>query len=60
MIPYFNLGLQRQKAYIIPDAFDEVYAALSIESEQREAAKVSIDSSGGSMELKLRGYGTNY
>ena len=62
MVPYVNLGLQKQKLYIIPDgpAYDEVYAALSIETEQREAAKVTIDTSGGQMELRLRGYGTNY
>jgi hypothetical protein len=57
MIPFVNLGLQRQKLYVIPDrlASEEIWAGLqSSGSKLKDLQKVDISSTSTQMELCLK------
>lgn len=61
MIPFINLGMTKQKLYVIPEGSDEIYALLQNDLDlSKEMSKLDIETTSTQMNLMLKNSSYKY
>ena len=62
MIPFINLGLQKQKLYILPDGanYEEIYATLESDTDKVYVVKMDLATTATHIEMEMTTPITNF